>query len=163
MLPIRTWTLAGAVLAAVVTTGCDSSATGRAADASDAPAAPPWTGGAAADAAKLLGVWVAGERRLDDDDEKSARMQQAIADRTMRFDFRDGGCVLIQLGGDCETEEGRWRVVGSDGAALVVRIESPSCSAQEFRLAFLDDNRVTMSQVNEAGLAFTLTRLRSES
>jgi hypothetical protein len=159
--------LALATAFAVAAAGCDSSATGTS-SGGDAPAAssaaPAWNG-AAADPAKLLGLWVAGDRRLDDGDEKSARMEQGLAERTMQFDFRDGERVFIQLGRDADVEQGRWQVVRADGASLVVRIASPSCDEREFRIAFVDDNRATMAQESDADgrLVFTLTRLRGAS
>lgn len=168
MVSLRAWMLFAAAFAAVAATGCDSSATSTASDGESAPAAsigaPRWNGGPAS-GERLLGLWVAGDRTAGDDDEKSVRMEQGLAEHTMQFDFRDAQRVYIQLGRDAAVEEGRWEIVRSDGGSLVVRIAAPSCGEKEFRVEFVDENRFTMSPENDAesGLAFTLTRLRSAS
>lgn len=168
ILATRTWGLAVAAvgLAAVAGCGTSSDTSGTSADSGAASAsisAPRWNAGDAA--GKLLGLWVAGDRKFDDTDEKSIRMEQALAECTMRFEFCDAERVRIQLGRDAGVEDGRWEIVRSDGASLVVRITSPSCGEREFLVEFVDDNRFQMSQYSNAdnGLAFMLTRIRGAS
>jgi hypothetical protein len=142
--------------------GCDRAANSE--TASKSGSAPAWatpTG----PAARLIGLWVAGEHAADADDEKAVRMERAIAECSFKFDFRDAQKVFIQLGRDVEVEQGSWQLVRGEGDALVIRIASASCGDMEFAVNFLDDNRFTMQQIGAAhdALAFTLTRLRGAS
>lgn len=142
--------------------GCDRAANSE--TAASAAAAPAWAD-ASGPSARLIGLWVAGERSGDYADEKAVRMERAIAECSFKFDFRDARKVFIQLGRDMEVEQGSWEVVRSEGNTMVVRIASASCGDMEFALNFLDDNRFTMRQIGAAqdALAFTLTRMRGAS
>jgi hypothetical protein len=159
--------LLAAAVAIPTASGCDSASNGATSEGA-APAAsisaPKWNA-TPADASRLLGLWVAGDRSAGDGDEKSLRMEQGIAECTMQFDFRAAGEVFIQLGRDVDVEQGRWELVSTQGPALIVKITAPSCGEREFRVELVGDNRFTISPADatDDSLAFTLTRIRGAS
>jgi hypothetical protein len=124
---------------------------------------PPASSAPAANASKLVGMWIAADGAEPVAGEIGQRMQQGFDQNALKLQFDEGGQLRV-FRGNQPTPPGTWQVAQARGNALVVRLAAPGLSANEtpsdFVVTFAQDNRFTLRAADSGpdGLAFTFSR-----